>query len=285
MKNKIFYSITLGFIVSHLFSQVGIGTTTPHSSAILDITSTNKGFLLPRINLLGKNDNTTISNPANGLMVFNLAAAGSSTNAVSANSLYYRQNSLWQKFTSTSEVNSSTFSNQFILKSINQQTFNQTQLANVNSSETADIPVVWAVEDVFLDNSNDVDRYGAQGFKINNSGQYRILANFTFSPKRNVTTDNSNYSAVTFTIMRSQDSGATWTPVCGATMPFDNGATNDVQTIIIPRTILTFAANDLIRIVMTKPGGNTTPNYSTGSGIISKATNDITKAIRIRRLN
>lgn len=137
----------------------------------------------------------------------------------------------------------------------------------------------------FLDNSDDVQRNGAQGFKINTSGQYRILANFTFSPKRSVTANNSNYSAVTFTIMRSQDSGTTWTAVCGATMPYDNGATNEIQTIIIPRTILTFAANDLVRVVMTKPGGTSTPDYSTGSGIISKATNDITKTIRIRRIN
>jgi len=37
----------LSFKVS---SQVGIGTSTPHASAVLDITSTNKGVLLPRLN-------------------------------------------------------------------------------------------------------------------------------------------------------------------------------------------------------------------------------------------
>lgn len=45
---------------------VGINTPTPHSSAILDIESTNRGFLLPRI----ANPNTIVS-PATGLLVYN----------------------------------------------------------------------------------------------------------------------------------------------------------------------------------------------------------------------
>ena len=31
------------------YSQVGIGTTTPYASAALDITATDKGFLMPRL--------------------------------------------------------------------------------------------------------------------------------------------------------------------------------------------------------------------------------------------
>lgn len=47
-------------------AQVGIGTTTPSANAILDITSPNKGLLLPRVN-----DTTTVSNPSAGLMIYN----------------------------------------------------------------------------------------------------------------------------------------------------------------------------------------------------------------------
>jgi len=282
---KQFLILISSILFANYNAQVGIGTTTPNSSAILDVNSINKGFLLPRLNLSGKNDNATIISPANGLMVFNLTSSGAGTNAVSANSLYFRQNSLWQKFTNVTEVGVFTFSNQFVLKSVHQQTFNQTQLSNVNSSETADIPIVWAEEDIFLDNSDDVQRDGAQRFKINTAGQYRILANFTFSPRRNVTANNSNFTTVAFTIMKSQDDGKTWTAVFGTVLPFDNGITNEVQTVIMPRVILNFAADDLIQIVMNKPGGTSTPNYSKGSGIVSKATDDITKVIRIRRIN
>ncbi|MFK7832702.1 MAG: hypothetical protein AB8B52_05460 [Winogradskyella sp.] len=49
------------------FSQVGIGTTTPDDSAILDISSTTQGFLLPRMNEVQRNG---IANPATGLLIY-----------------------------------------------------------------------------------------------------------------------------------------------------------------------------------------------------------------------
>lgn len=47
--------------------NVGIGTNTPNPSAQLDVTSTNRGFLLPRMTFVQRN---SISNPATGLMVY-----------------------------------------------------------------------------------------------------------------------------------------------------------------------------------------------------------------------
>ena len=49
------------------FAQVGIGTTTPKASAALDITSTTKGFLPPRVT---KVQLEAIANPDEGLMVY-----------------------------------------------------------------------------------------------------------------------------------------------------------------------------------------------------------------------
>jgi len=48
--------------------NVGIGTVTPNASSILELLSTNKGFLVPRMNTTGM---TAISNPANSLLVYN----------------------------------------------------------------------------------------------------------------------------------------------------------------------------------------------------------------------
>jgi hypothetical protein len=48
--------------------NVGIGTTTPAASAILDITSTTKGVLFPRLTTPEIN---AIASPANGLTVYN----------------------------------------------------------------------------------------------------------------------------------------------------------------------------------------------------------------------
>jgi hypothetical protein len=51
-----------------LISQSGINTTTPDQSAILDVFSTNKGFLPPRLTTSQRN---AIATPAAGLMIYN----------------------------------------------------------------------------------------------------------------------------------------------------------------------------------------------------------------------
>jgi len=58
------------------FAQTGIGTTTPNASAKLDVFSTNKGFLPPRVTLTSVSDATTIPSPAEGLLVYNLGSVG-----------------------------------------------------------------------------------------------------------------------------------------------------------------------------------------------------------------
>jgi len=55
----------------YLNAQTGIGTTSPDASAKLDVSSSNKGFLPPRVTLTSGTDNTTISNPAIGLLIYN----------------------------------------------------------------------------------------------------------------------------------------------------------------------------------------------------------------------
>lgn len=65
-----------------LLGQVGIGTTTPHSSAQLEIAAAAKGFLPPRVSLQSTVDVSTIVGPAAGLIVYNQADAGSGNSAV-----------------------------------------------------------------------------------------------------------------------------------------------------------------------------------------------------------
>jgi len=56
------------FISVSSFCQVGIGTNTPDPSAKLDVSSTTKGLLIPRLTTTQVN---AISNPAAGLLVYN----------------------------------------------------------------------------------------------------------------------------------------------------------------------------------------------------------------------
>jgi hypothetical protein len=64
------------FLTSQMFAQTGIGTTTPHASAKLDVNSNNKGFLPPRIALTGVYDVSTIPAPATGLLVYCTGTGG-----------------------------------------------------------------------------------------------------------------------------------------------------------------------------------------------------------------
>jgi hypothetical protein len=48
-------------------AQVGIGTNTPSNNAALDVTSANKGIMLPRIN-----DTPNVANPGAGLLIYNM---------------------------------------------------------------------------------------------------------------------------------------------------------------------------------------------------------------------
>ncbi len=56
------------FFTVTAFSQVGIGTAQPHLSAVLDLTSSNKGFLPPR---LSTSQRDSISVKPAGLMIYN----------------------------------------------------------------------------------------------------------------------------------------------------------------------------------------------------------------------
>ena len=80
--------ITLFTIIclNSLAQNVGIGTNTPHASAQLDISSTNKGILVPRMTMAQRN---AINAPAKGLMVF----------VNDDSSFYYFAGASWQKMT------------------------------------------------------------------------------------------------------------------------------------------------------------------------------------------
>ncbi|MEP6796099.1 MAG: DUF1566 domain-containing protein [Saprospiraceae bacterium] len=69
MKKFFFLFVALSFIVRANAQTVGIGTTNPATSAALDVTSTSKGLLPPRMTLLQRN---AISTPAQGLMVYDI---------------------------------------------------------------------------------------------------------------------------------------------------------------------------------------------------------------------
>jgi hypothetical protein len=96
---KIAFSL---FVLSGSFSavnaqNVGISAEvnfTPNASAMLDISSTTKGLLIPNVALTATNSAGPISSPATSLMVYNTATAGTAPYNVTPG-FYYYNGSAW----------------------------------------------------------------------------------------------------------------------------------------------------------------------------------------------
>lgn len=87
MKKGISISVIFFLFITCQAQNVGIGTTSPDPSAQLDITSTTKGVLLPRMTAAQRN---AIASPAEGLLLFQTD---------SAKGYYYFINGTWSRLT------------------------------------------------------------------------------------------------------------------------------------------------------------------------------------------
>ena len=96
MKLKIYITSFLLLAVNLFYAQVGVGTTNPNASSILDISSVNSGLLIPRIALLSTSDVTTIPAPAVSLLVFN--------SGFSPNGYYYWNGTVWVQLATVSNT-------------------------------------------------------------------------------------------------------------------------------------------------------------------------------------
>ena len=87
MRKHILSCLFTAFLVAYglqLYAQIGINSdnSQPDPSAMLDVKSTNKGILPPRVALTAINSASPITSPAIGLHVYNTATAGTSPNNV-----------------------------------------------------------------------------------------------------------------------------------------------------------------------------------------------------------
>lgn len=64
---KILFTLLVIISITTINAQVGVGTNTPNASAALDVTSTTKGLLTPRMTSAQR---VAISTPADGLVVY-----------------------------------------------------------------------------------------------------------------------------------------------------------------------------------------------------------------------
>jgi len=97
MKLKTYLTSILLLAMPIAYAQVGIGTTSPNASSMLDINSTNSGLLIPRVALTGTTDVTTIASPATSLLVYNSGFV--------PNGYYYWNGSVWVQLATVNNAN------------------------------------------------------------------------------------------------------------------------------------------------------------------------------------
>lgn len=83
MRNKLLISVLSILFAFSIQAQVGIGTETPNASSLLELSSTSKGFLVPRMTEAQRN---AISNPPIGLLVYQ----------TNGQAFYYKDNWWWK---------------------------------------------------------------------------------------------------------------------------------------------------------------------------------------------
>jgi len=105
MKFNVLFAISIAFSVTSYGQNVGIGTSTPN--ALLDVTSTSDGVLIPRVALTGTGSASPLTSPAVSTLVYNTATAGSGATAV-APGFYYWNGSAWVAFIDNSSLTGST---------------------------------------------------------------------------------------------------------------------------------------------------------------------------------
>jgi hypothetical protein len=93
---KFFLIALMSFFAHHAIAQVKVGNnpTTIQADAVLDIESTNKGVLLPRMALTATTNPSPLAAHVAGMVIYNTATAGAADSAV-VPGIYYNNGTKW----------------------------------------------------------------------------------------------------------------------------------------------------------------------------------------------
>ena len=160
------YLYIILFFVTYLAQgQVGIGTDTPISSARLEVSANDKGFLPPRIALSATNTYSPIDGPsAAGLLIYNTATNGSTPFNVTPG-YYYWNGAAWIKIAGGLIVDSKTSS--FSLASTdNNKVFIVSSSSALTITVPSDLPIGFSCQ-IIQGGTGVITVSGASGVTIN----------------------------------------------------------------------------------------------------------------------
>ena len=197
-------------IAAPVFGQVGVNTTNPDPSSMLDISATNKGVLVPRVSL--PNVTTTMLDGSNtaatGLLIWNTNAATTGGNGVG---FYFFNGTQWMPITQTAssdhdiyEVGSTNPPN-----SISDNKFTEGSLAigsntaatgvldvdNATKTTSVDVTNTYVINPIGVDISLTSANSAKTGVKTTFNGA-TATGNNTFISNIDNTTGNSNRNGI-----------------------------------------------------------------------------------------
>ncbi|MCP3906851.1 MAG: hypothetical protein GY712_02425, partial [Oceanicoccus sp.] len=140
-----------------LFAQVGINTdgSSPDTSALLDVKSTDKGMLVPRMTTAQR---TAISSPATGLLVFDETTGG----------IWFYNGSIWEDLSSGDNLGNHTATQTLDLNGNNISAANSISTATLDVSGNLHLPQTTATGSgtglVMVDGNRFIHSYGSGNF-------------------------------------------------------------------------------------------------------------------------
>ena len=271
-----------GFIlISGLsYSQVGINTSTPHSSAALELFADDKGLLLPKIALTNTRDKTTILNPAEGLVVYNTANAGTSPLNVVAGRHYFWNGTDWISLPGTQVINQLVAPKFYYVNSSSTQTFTSSQYGS-----TDDVVLTFPSATTTIVNPDSLITFDSSTnlFTVNVTGTYELSAYINYNPQGS----SSNRALFNLKIQKQVGGTGAWIPVSGARGNWGEGSASIIKTITHPITAVTLQKGDKFRVVVNNPYPNgSSVHGGTGTPSVSVSANSpFSKMLRVRLID
>ncbi|MCH7403724.1 hypothetical protein ACFOUP_11130 [Belliella kenyensis] len=268
-KTFLFAFLLLAFgIVS--FAQTGIGTTSPNPTSVVELNASDRGFKGPSIALTSRTDQATIPSPANGLVVFNTANAGSSPNEVVAGRYYFWDGTAWQGLPGNLVIEELIRPRIFYLRSSASQ--------NSPSSNSNEFQVTFQTSDVVLNQSNIATLQSNGSIRINVSGLYEVSAFINYDPNGS----SSNRALQNLKIQKAPSAtSSSWQDIDSVRGAWGAGSASDLKTLIIPLTAVRLEAGEFIRLFTQNPF--TTDSSVQGTGEIrAPDSSPISKSLRLQ---
>lgn len=254
------------------FAQsVGVFTKNPDASAALDVdvsalpANGKKGILLPRVQLTGKNDQTTIPSPAVGLVVYNLQDSGTGDNQVEHDMFYFWDGEKWLDMTNIDivirELLPQVF---FILQGDAQNVASKKNHPSLYYGE--EVPLTYSektvddegnvTDNITLNTGNNVRLNDAEDtFEILNPGDYEISGIIGYNPNINKLLDAS--TNLEFIIQRkSSQTGGLWRNIARCVSAWGNNTVLNSRHMVISPMVVRFERGDKIRAIVKQTMGH-----------------------------